>query len=209
MRSYYIFVPLLLILLFALIAMKIEYTNFVQWTPADERPPSFPSSSDQSFSGQRILNISTEDETEVHIKVNKKFVYVEINPKIIKTKSINKPTIKPTNKSTTKQATKPTIKSAISPTSISLTHTTISTTSTTPYSYDARLEIDKRRDHLKSWCEQRNVKPGFRSMPFRTGYVSKWGKSLGGVNFWVCFTPKCASTSFSIAALAATGICIP
>ena len=83
--------------------------------------------------------------------------------------------------------------------------TSISSTQTTPYSYDARLEIDKRRDHLKLWCEERDLSPGFHTMSFRTGYVSKWGKSLGGVNFWTCFTPKCASTSFSVAVLAATG----
>ena len=99
----------------------------------------------------------------------------EINPKFAKTKQ---PTMLPTS---------------------------ISSTQTTPYSYDARLEIDKRRDHLKLWCEERDLSPGFNTMSFRTGYVSKWGRSLGGVNFWTCFTPKCASTSFSVAVLAATG----
>ena len=83
--------------------------------------------------------------------------------------------------------------------------TSISSTQTTPYLYDARLEIDKRRDHLKLWCDERDSSPGFKSMNYRTGYVSKWGRSLGGVNFWSCFTPKCASTSFSVAVLAATG----
>ena len=169
MTSYYILVPLVLILLLALFAMTNEYTNLqssfiVQWTPTDESSPSSPIP--QSLTGRGRMftgNNSTEKETER-------------NPKIIKT--TKQPTMLPTS---------------------------ISSTPTTPYSYDARLEIDKRRDHLKLWCEERNLNPGFRSMSFRTGYVSKWGKSLGGVNFWTCFTPKCASTSFSVAVLAATG----
>ena len=33
----------------------------------------------------------------------------------------------------------------------------------------------------------------------------RYGKSLGGVDLWTCFTPKCASTTFSVAVLAATG----
>ena len=159
MTSYYILVPLVLILLLALFAMTNEYTNLqssfvVQWTPTDETSP-------QSLTEMKISN-STENETE-------------INPKFAKTKQ---PTMLPTS---------------------------MSSTQTTPYSYDARLEIDKRRDHLKLWCEDRDLSPGFNTMSFRTGYVSKWGRSLGGVNFWTCFTPKCASTSFSVAVLAATG----
>ena len=175
MTSYYLLVPLVLILLLALFAMTNEYTNLessliVQWTPVDELRSSSPSSPiPQSL---RTEN-STENETAM-------------NPKFAKTKKV-------TSTSTT------------STTSTS-TSTTTSTTQTTAYSYDARLEIEKRRDHLKLWCKERDLNPGFRSMSFRTGYVSKWGKSLGGVNFWTCFTPKCASSSFSVAVLAATGI---
>ena len=44
-----------------------------------------------------------------------------------------------------------------------------------------------------------------RAPPFRMGYVSRYGHSLGNVDFWTCFTPKCASTSFSVAVLATTG----
>ena len=181
MTSYYLLVPLVLILLLALFAMTNEYTNLessliVQWTPVDELRSSSPSSPiPQSL---RTEN-STENETA-------------INPKFTKTKKVTSTLTSTTSTSTTSTST--------------TTTTSTSTTQTTAYSYDARLEIEKRRDHLKLWCKERDLNPGFRSMSFRTGYVSKWGKSLGGVNFWTCFTPKCASSSFSVAVLAATGI---
>ena len=40
---------------------------------------------------------------------------------------------------------------------------------------------------------------------FITDYISRYGVSNGGVHFWTCFTPKAASSSLTVAILAATG----
>jgi len=105
-----------------------------------------------------------------------------------------------TTTTTTKETSQPKTTTEVSSTAESLEP------ETTLYSYNAEAEIEKRRESLKKYCEEKKKPPGFRTTPsFRTGYVSKWGISLGGVNFWSCFTPKCASTSFSVAVLAATG----
>ena len=70
--------------------------------------------------------------------------------------------------------------------------------------YDSTAAINARVANLREYC--RGKPEGVKRTPaFRMGWVSRYGKSLGKVDFWTCFTPKCASTSFSVAVLAATG----
>ena len=69
--------------------------------------------------------------------------------------------------------------------------------------YDPKLEMKKRKDGFDLYCKTR--RKGIMNPNYLTGYISRWGVSLGGVTFWSCFTPKAASSSFSVAALVATG----
>jgi len=62
-------------------------------------------------------------------------------------------------------------------------------------SYNPELEISKRRANLEKACAGR--RHGIMSVNFRTGLVSRYGVSLGGIPFWTCFMPKSASSSLS------------
>jgi hypothetical protein len=74
-------------------------------------------------------------------------------------------------------------------------------------SYDPKFEMEKRKRAFDSYCKDR--RKGIMSPSFLTGYISRWGKSIGDVTFWSCFTPKAASSSFSVAVLVATGFIKP
>ena len=51
---------------------------------------------------------------------------------------------------------------------------------TTQYAYDAEVEIEKRAENLKSWCELNHMARGMtRAPPFRMGWVSRHG----GLNY--------------------------
>jgi len=96
-----------------------------------------------------------------------------------------------TEKNTLKAETTRTVKSKDKPT----------VTSSVETDYDPTTELSKRRENLKKWCKsQRKL-----NLSYITKYVSRYGTSLSGVDFWTCFTPKCASQSFTAALLHATG----
>ena len=77
--------------------------------------------------------------------------------------------------------------------------------------YNATAEIERRRENMKKWCKANKKQKvlNFESHLFRisslTKYISKFGVSTGKQAFWACFTPKCASQSFTAALLHATG----
>ena len=70
-------------------------------------------------------------------------------------------------------------------------------------SYNAAEEQKNRRAQLVKSCANR--RHNLMSVSYRTGLVSRWGVSTGGVNFFTCFLPKAASSSMSAAMLLATG----
>ena len=72
--------------------------------------------------------------------------------------------------------------------------------------YDSKSILADRRKKLQNWCEKRRYN---KSIQFITGYISRYGRSIGNVDFWTCFTPKCASQSFTLAVLFATGFIKP
>ena len=52
------------------------------------------------------------------------------------------------------------------------TNTTIETT--TEYAYNAEVELEKRAENLKTWCEANHMARGMtRAPPFRMGWVSR------------------------------------
>jgi len=62
--------------------------------------------------------------------------------------------------------------------------------------YNPELEISKRRANLEKACAGR--RPGIMRVNFRSGLVSRFGVSRGGIPFWTCFMPKSASSSLSV-----------
>jgi len=70
-------------------------------------------------------------------------------------------------------------------------------------SYDARKEITKRLEGYNKYCEGR--RRSLIGVSFITGYISRYGVSVGDVHFWTCFLPKAASSSLSVTSLLATG----
>jgi len=70
-------------------------------------------------------------------------------------------------------------------------------------SYDAKKEIEKRLAGYNKYCEGR--RRSLIGVSFITGYISRYGVSVGDVHFWTCFLPKAASSSLSVTTLLATG----
>ena len=62
--------------------------------------------------------------------------------------------------------------------------------------YNPELEIAKRRANLEKACAGR--RRGIMRVNFRSGLVSRFGVSRGGIPFWTCFMPKSASSSLSV-----------
>jgi len=58
--------------------------------------------------------------------------------------------------------------------------------------YNAAAEVAARRKQLNKSCQGRSGPLDFFS--YRSGYVSRWGVSMGGVTFFNCFLPKAASS---------------
>lgn len=54
--------------------------------------------------------------------------------------------------------------------------------------YDAKKEIEKRLEGYNKYCEGR--RRSLIGVSFITGYISRYGVSVGDVHFWTCFLPK-------------------
>ena len=77
---------------------------------------------------------------------------------------------------------------------------------TLPEVYDSKYILANRRKTLQTWCQKQQYS---KEIQYITGYISRYGRSTGNVDFWTCFTPKCASQSFTTAVLHATGFIKP
>ena len=78
----------------------------------------------------------------------------------------------------------------------------------TVLSYNSAAQLSNRRQRLQEWCKE-NPKLHKTISSYKTKYISRYGKSRSGVSFWACFTPKCASQSFTAALLHASGFIKP
>ena len=75
-------------------------------------------------------------------------------------------------------------------------------------SYNSTDDLLNRRHRLQEWCNER-PKLHRSILSYKTKYISRYGKSSSGISFWACFTPKCASQSFTAALLHASGFIKP